>query len=60
MVDWYLALNREIMLPENAPVQLTSVQLEALNYEKLYRAYSPTKRTSVAFAAPFRWRALLT
>lgn len=43
-----LTLNSEIMLPENAPVRLTSAQLEELNYEKLYRAYSPTGRKSAA------------
>ena len=40
------ALNSEIMLPENAPVRLTSAQLEELDYEKLYRAYSPRGRKS--------------
>ncbi len=34
------------MLPENAPVRLTSAQLEELDYEKLYRAYSPRGRKS--------------
>ena len=34
------------MLPENAPVRLTSAQLEELNYEKLYCAYSPKGRKS--------------
>ena len=43
-----LALNSEIMLPENAPVRLTSAQLEELNYETLYRAYSPRGRKSAA------------
>ena len=33
-----LALNSEFLLPENAPVRLTSAQLEELDYEKLYRA----------------------
>lgn len=41
-----LALNNEILLPENAPVRLTSAQLEELNYEKLYGAYSPRGRKS--------------
>ena len=36
-----LALNNEILLPENAPVRLTSAQLEELDYRELYRAYSP-------------------
>ena len=35
-----LAINNEILLPENAPVRLTSAQLEELDYTKLYRAYS--------------------
>ena len=33
-------LNSEILLPENAPVRLTSAQLEELDYRELYRAYS--------------------
>ena len=41
-----LALNNEILLPENAPVRLTSAQLEELDYGKLYRAYSPRGRKS--------------
>lgn len=41
-----LALNSELLLPENAPVRLTSVQLEELDYEKLYRAYSSRGRKS--------------
>ena len=40
------AINSEILLPENAPVRLTSAQLEDLDYEKLYRAYSPRGRKS--------------
>lgn len=36
------------MLPENAPVRLVSAQLEEMNYEKLYRAYSPRGRKSAA------------
>jgi len=40
------AINSEILLPENAPVRLTSAQLEELDYEKLYRAYSPRGRKS--------------
>lgn len=43
-----IALNSEIILPENAPVRLTSAQLEELNYEELYRAYSPKGRKSAA------------
>ena len=42
-----LALNSEIMLPENAPVRRTSAQLEELDYRKLYEAYSPKGRKSV-------------
>ena len=41
-----IALNSEILLPENAPVRLTSAQLEELDYTKLYRAYSPRGRKS--------------
>ena len=41
-----LVLNNEILLPENAPVRLTSAQLEELDYRKLYRAYSPKGRKS--------------
>ena len=40
------AINSEIMLPENAPVRLTSAQLEELDYEKLYSAYSARDRKS--------------
>ena len=43
-----LALNSQIMIPENAPVRLLSAQLEELDYEKLYRAYSPCGRKSAA------------
>ena len=42
-----LALNSEILLPENAPVRRTSAQLEELDYRKLYEAYSPKGRKSV-------------
>ena len=41
-----LALNSEILLPENAPVRLTSAQLEELDYRKLYSAYSAKGRKS--------------
>ena len=41
-----LAINSEFSLPENAPVRLTSAQLEELDYEKLYSAYSPRGRKS--------------
>ena len=40
------ALNDEILLPQNAPVRLTSAQLEELDYRKLYRAYSARGRKS--------------
>ena len=40
------AVNSEILLPENAPVRLTSAQLEELDYRELYRAYSPKGRKS--------------
>ena len=43
-----LALNNEIILSENAPVRLTSAQLEELDYRQLYRAYSPKGRKSAA------------
>jgi len=43
-----LALNHEKILPENAPVRLTSAQLEELDYRRLYRAYSPKGRKSAA------------
>ena len=43
-----LAMNNEIILPENAPVRLTSAQLEELDYRELYRAYSPKGRKSAA------------
>lgn len=41
-----LAIDNEILLPENAPVRLTSAQLEELDYRKLYRAYSAKGRKS--------------
>ena len=41
-----IALNNEILLPENAPVRLTSAQLEELDYTNLYRAYSVRDRKS--------------
>ena len=41
-------LNSEIVLPKDAPVRLLSAQLEELDYEKLYRAYSPKGRKSAA------------
>ena len=43
-----LALDHEKILPENAPVRLTSAQLEELDYRRLYRAYSPKERKSAA------------
>ena len=42
-----LILNSEILLPEDAPVRLTSAQLEELDYRKLYEAYSSKGRKSV-------------
>ena len=51
-----LALNNEIILPENAPVRLTSAQLEELDYRQLYRAYSPKGRKSAADPRRFRKR----
>lgn len=45
-----LALNSEIIIPENAPVRLTSAQLEELDYRELYSAYSPKGRKSAADA----------
>ena len=43
-----IALNCEIMIPENAPVRLLSEILEELDYEALYHAYSPYGRKSAA------------
>ncbi len=43
-----LAINSEIMIPEDAPVRLLSAQLEELEYGKLYEAYSPKGRKSAA------------
>ena len=40
-------LNSELFLPEDAPVRLTSAQLEELDYRKLYEAYSSRGRKSV-------------
>ena len=40
-------LNSELFLPEDAPVRLTSAQLEELDYRKLYAAYSSRGRKSV-------------
>ena len=37
-----------IPIPENAPVRLLSVQLEELEYVKLYEAYSSKGRKSAA------------
>ena len=41
-----LAIDNEVLLPENAPVRLTSAQLEELDYRELYRAYSAKGRKS--------------
>ena len=43
-----LALNCEKMIPDNAPVRLVSAVLEELDYERLYRAYSPLGSKSAA------------
>lgn len=43
-----LAINSEMMIPENAPVRLLNAQLEELEYEKLYEAYSSKGRKSAA------------
>lgn len=43
-----IALNCEIMIPENAPVRLLSELLGELDYEALYHAYSPYGRKSAA------------
>ncbi len=42
----FFSINPELELPENAPVRLTSAQLEELDYRELYRAYSPKGRKS--------------
>ena len=42
-----LILNSEILLPEDAPVRVTSAQLEELDYRKLFDAYSSRGRKSV-------------
>ena len=42
-----LILNSEILLPEDAPVRVTSAQLGELDYRKLYAAYSSKGRKSV-------------
>ena len=42
-----LVLNSEILLPEDAPVRVTSAQLEEPDYRKLYEAYSSKGRKSV-------------
>ena len=42
-----LVLNSEILLPEDAPVRVTSAQLEELDYRELYAAYSSKGRKSV-------------
>ena len=47
-VKWYLHWITRKILPENAPVRLTSAQLEELDYRRLYRAYSPKGRKSAA------------
>ena len=42
-----IILNSEIELSENAPVRVTSAQLEELDYRKLYEAYSSKGRKLV-------------
>lgn len=42
----FFSFNTEKKIPANAPVRLTSAQLEELDYRKLYRAYSPKGRKS--------------
>jgi len=42
----FFSVNAEMELTENAPVRLTSTQLEELDYRELYRAYSPQGRKS--------------
>ena len=41
-----LSLNSELLLPENAPVRLTRLQLEELDYSRLYKPYSFKGRKS--------------
>ena len=41
-----LSMNSEFLLPESSPVQLTRLQLEKLDYSKLYAAYSSKGRKS--------------
>ena len=48
MSEIVFTLNSEIVLPKDAPVRLLSAQLEELDYEKWYRAYSPKGRKSAA------------
>ena len=43
-----IALDSEIMIPEDAPVRLLNAQLEELEYRKLYEAYSTKGRKSAA------------
>ena len=43
-----LALNSEMMIPEDAPIRLLNAQLEELEYGKLYEAYSTKGRKSAA------------
>ena len=40
-------LNSEIKLPEDAPVRVTSAQLEELDYTKLYFAYSGIRKSQI-------------
>lgn len=43
-----LPISQNIYIAENEPVYVASVQLEELDYRKLYRAYSPNGRKSAA------------
>ena len=43
-----IALQTEMMIPEDAPVRLLNAQLEELEYGKLYEAYSSKGRKSAA------------
>lgn len=43
-----LPITQNIAIAENEPVTVANAQLEELDYRKLYRAYSPNGRKSVA------------
>ena len=42
-----IALQTEMMIPEDAPVRLLNAQLEELDYTKLYRAYSGIRKSQI-------------